>query len=177
MEQQNKTKLIWFSILTIAVGTIVSFVLYFAGWVASITSFITMFVLILIYKKYCQNLPNKKTLIYELVAVNLSHVIAIVLSMFVTAAIFNNISIFDAISLISTSVVSYIVWLSITTILMIAMSLFGSLSAYQYYKNVFQQNNTIAKQSSKTEQQNNQEKEKQEEPQTAEEQQSEEIKQ
>ena len=168
MEQQNKTKLIWFSILTIALGTMVSFVLYFAGWVASITSFITMFVLILIYKKYSQNLPNKKILIWEIIAVNLSHIFAIAFSMFATAAIFNNVSIGETLSVISSSIVSYMIWLFITIVLTVAMSLFGSLSAYQYYKNVFQQTDI-------TKQQKNQE-QKQEEK-TEEKQQSEETKQ
>ena len=144
MDQKEKTKLIWFSILTITLGSIASFLLYFAGWVASITSFITMFVLILIYKKFCKSVPNKKTLIYEIVAVNLSHIVAIVISMFVTTAIYNNISVGDAFGLISSSLVSYLILLIITISLTVAMSLFGSLSAYQYYNNVFKTCEIIA---------------------------------
>ena len=137
MEQQNKTKLTWLSILTVALGTIASLLLYFAGWVASVTSFITMFVLIFLYKKYCGELPKRKTLIYEIIAVCTSHVLAILLSMFIMAAIYNNVSIGEAIAMISSNIVSYIVLFVITMVLTIAMSLFGTLSAYQYYKNVF----------------------------------------
>ena len=138
--EQNTKKLVWFSILTIFLGTIASFLMYFFSWVASITAFITMYVFICIYKKFCQKLPNKKTLTYTILVVNITHIIAIIFGMFVTTAIANKISLGDAFSLISSTFASYVVMLVITILLTIATSLFGCLSAYQYHKSVYQTN-------------------------------------
>ena len=139
MEQKEKTKLIWFSILTITLGSIASFLLYFAGWVASMAAFITMFVLIFIYKKFCENLPNKKTLICQIVTVNITHIATVVLAMFVTSLLGNG--------------AASVILLIVTIVLTVIMSLFGSLSAYQYYNNVFKTCEIIATPTQNNEQQ------------------------
>ena len=138
--EQNTKKLVWFSILTIFLGTIASFLLYFFGWLSSITAFITMYIFISLYKRFCQKLPDKKTLTYSILVVNITHIIAIVFALFVTTAIANKISLADAFALVSTTFVSYVGMLVITILLTIGMSLLGCLSAYQYHKNVFKTN-------------------------------------
>ena len=130
--EQNTKNLVWINIITIFIGAIASFLLYFFGWVASITSFITMYVLILIYIKYCKKLPSKKILVGLIITVCLTHILSIVFSLFVTTAIANKISLAAAFALVASTFVSYVIVLALSITLTIAMSLFGTLSAYQF---------------------------------------------